>query len=327
MNKPNHYNYQDRRFYDDLQVFQDWLAQQHYARPTIRQFINYAGCFLDWIEQAGLSATEVRYAHLLDYIDYYQREDSIRLLNRKLHSIRQYYDWLQYKEVTEHNPATGMILKGSKSSVPHDLLDQATLEQLYQRYLVTDRRSERNHILLGLLIYQALTTEELHKLRPQDIDLRFAQLSTPKGCQTKPRVLPLQAHQIIPLQHYLEQTRPQILADIYAHQSKPTGYRSGRRPQTIKAEQLERQLFFSMNGSVNIKSSIDFLIQALQAVNPSVRSASHIRQSVISEWLKVKDVRKVQYLAGHRRIIATERYLAHHLEDLQESLQRHHPLG
>lgn len=48
---------------------------------------------------------------------------------------------------------------------------------------------------------------------------------------------------------------------------------------------------------------------------------------MIAEWLKTQDVRKVQHLAGHRRIITTERYLAHHLEDLQESLKLHHPLG
>ena len=211
--------------------------------------------------------------------------------------------------------------------MPHDLLDQAALEQLYEHYQVTDTRSERNQVILGLLIFQGLTNEELHRLEPEHIHLRFAQLSTPKGCQTKPRVLPLRAHQIIPLQQYLEQTRPRILANIYSQQQGQPGYRSGRRPRKINQEQLEKQLFFSMNGSEKIKSSIHFLIQALQEINLAVRSAAHIRQSVIAEWLKTKDVRTVQYLAGHRRIVATERYLAHHLEDLQESLQAHHPLG
>jgi integrase/recombinase XerD len=325
MSKPN-YNYQDRRFYNELPAFRTWLQEQHYAPDTIRQFSNYAGCFLDWLEHESLVVEQVRYAHLLDFIDYYRKEDSIGLLNRKLRTIRKYYEWLQYQEVSEHNPATGIILKGSKSNVPHDLLDRAALDQLYQSYPVTDQRSERNQVILGLLIYQALTVEELHKLSPEDVHLRFAQLNTPKGCQTKPRVLPLQAHQIIPLQHYIEQTRPSILANIYAHAHNSTGYRSGRRPHKINPTQLEAQLFFSMNGSVKIKSSIYHLIQALQEVNPALRSASHIRQSVIAEWLKNQDVRKVQYLAGHRRIIATERYLAHHLEDLQESLRVHHPL-
>lgn len=336
MNKPNRYDYSGRNFSDELQAFRDWLAQQHYAAPTIRQFLNYAGCFLDWLQQEGLSVVadapeEVRYAHLLDYIDYYQREDSIRLVNRKLAAIRKYYHWLQFQEVTQHNPATGLILKGNKSSVPHGLLDQAALEQLYQGYQVSDERSGRNKVILGLLIYQGLTNEELHQLRAEDIDLRFAQLSTPKGCQTKARVLSLQAQQIIPLQHYIQHTRPRILESIFEEQQNQQpgywpGHRSGRKPQQINPEQLHRQLFFSMNGSSKIKSSIHFLIQALQEINSTVRSAAQIRQSVIAEWLKVKDVRTVQYLAGHRRIIATERYLAHHLEDLQESLRVHHPL-
>lgn len=318
----DHYNYEQRSFYGQLQAFRGWLQKRNYAKDTVRPLVNYAGCFLCWLEQQALTVQAVRYSHLLDFIDYYQQQDSTNLLNRKLAAIRQYYLWLAQEEEVTHNPATGLYLKGRLSTVPRDLLDQAALDQLYDHYQVTDERTERNKVILGLLIYQGLTNEELHQLTPEDVHLRFAQLSTPKGCQTKPRVLPLQAHQILPLQHYLGQTRPRMLTRLFTQPAS----QAGRRPKQINHEQLHRQLFFSSNGSEKIKSSIHFLIQTLQQTNPAVKSAAQIRQSVIACWLKVNDVGKVQYLAGHRWVSSTERYLAYHLEDLQEALKLHHPL-
>lgn len=52
-----------------------------------------------------------------------------------------------------------------------------------------------------------------------------------------------------------------------------------------------------------------------------------IRHSVITEWLKEKDLRTVQYMAGHKYVSSTERYLTTNLEDLKEALNKHHPFN
>jgi len=52
-----------------------------------------------------------------------------------------------------------------------------------------------------------------------------------------------------------------------------------------------------------------------------------IRQSVITEWLKEKNLRTVQYMAGHRYISSTERYKTSNLEDLKDALNKHHLLN
>ena len=57
-----------------------------------------------------------------------------------------------------------------------------------------------------------------------------------------------------------------------------------------------------------------------------MKSASQLRQREITEWLKVKDLRTVQYMAGHRYVSTTERYQSNNLEDLEEALNVHHPL-
>jgi integrase/recombinase XerD len=64
----------------------------------------------------------------------------------------------------------------------------------------------------------------------------------------------------------------------------------------------------------------------LRKINPLVKDAMQIRKSVITNCLKEKDIRLVQYMAGHKRINATEKYRAANTEELEEALKIYHPL-
>jgi integrase/recombinase XerD len=48
---------------------------------------------------------------------------------------------------------------------------------------------------------------------------------------------------------------------------------------------------------------------------------------VIVKWLKLYNLRKVQYLAGHRYISSTESYQQSEMEGLTEEVNKFHPLG
>jgi integrase/recombinase XerD len=58
-----------------------------------------------------------------------------------------------------------------------------------------------------------------------------------------------------------------------------------------------------------------------------VTNAGKIRQSVITYWLKTMNLRQVQYMAGHKRVSSTERYLGNNLESLKDKLEKCHPLN
>ena len=326
MSRKSHYNYENKPFYPRLKAFKSWLEKQGYAKDTVRQLTGYTGCFLDWLESKNLETGQVSYVDMLGFIKYYQNKDSIGLLNRKLGAVRKYYEWLQLLGEVGKNPATGIYLKGRKTRVPRDLLDRQALDELYENYHVTDERTQRNKVVLGLLVCQGLTVEELHKLEAGHIKLKAGKIDIPAGAKSKSRTLKLEPYQILDLQEYINTTRWQILEKIYAYNHQEPFYRPGRKPDQINRTRLDNQLFISMNGSTNIKNSIKHLIQALQQINEEVKSAAQIRQSVITEWLKVKDLRTVQYMAGHRYVSTTERYQQSNLEDLEEALNVHHPL-
>ena len=102
-------------------------------------------------------------------------------------------------------------------------------------------------------------------------------------------------------------------------------YRSGRRPKEIQPIIYDR-LFFSENGNHSIKESLLHLFRAIRKTYSSIQSSKTIRNTVIAEWLKTKDLRIVQYMAGHKYVSSTERYNVFNMQELKDALDRYHPL-
>jgi len=72
---------------------------------------------------------------------------------------------------------------------------------------------------------------------------------------------------------------------------------------------------------------LEELNKKLKKYNNKVESIKQIRASVITIWLGQFNLRKVQYLAGHRYISSTERYLQDDLENLHEIVNNFHPIS
>lgn len=69
------------------------------------------------------------------------------------------------------------------------------------------------------------------------------------------------------------------------------------------------------------------LNKKLKKYNNKVDSVKQIRPSVITLWFGQYNLRKVEYLAGHRYISSTERYLQDDLENLHEIVNNFHPIS
>ena len=99
------------------------------------------------------------------------------------------------------------------------------------------------------------------------------------------------------------------------------------RPQILKANNQETdQLFISLNGSLQLKSTLYHLIKELRKEYEELNGCRQIRMSVITHWLREKDIREVQYLAGFRHLDSLEYYQKYHTGELGEELKKYHPL-
>jgi integrase/recombinase XerD len=303
-----------------LKGFESYLQELGNNENTIKQKANYAGYFLKWLETEHLQPEDTRYNDLLNFIDHCKLENMNKThVNRIIASVRAYYMFLQTEKPGIINPALNLYLKGERQKVVSGTIDFTDLENLYQSFKTDTLREKRNKIILGLFIYQAIHTEELSKLGPNHLKLKEGKIYIPGSRKRNSRTLELKPFQILELHEYQTIIRPRILEEISL--AKPC-----RKPYKINKPRIENQLFISINGSENIKNSLLHLFRDVKKINPNIVNAKQIRQSTITYWLKHYNLRQVQYMAGHKYVSSTERYQMNNLENLQNSLEKHHPL-
>lgn len=296
--------------------FKEYLKAKGYRPATVKAYSNDLQEFLEWTIAEKLSLQAVQYKHLLELIGYIRRKGrSKRNANKLLRAVDLYYRHLIQEGKASENPANDLRVKGATRRIPHDLLSAEDLQRLYNAYPDGTARLQRNKTILSLLINQAITAEELEKLEAQHIKLREGKIYIPEVSRSNSRTLNLEAHQIIELQEYMEKSRPELLLKL-------------KNVKRWKVPDKIDQLFFGSEGNLRLHGTLGRIMIRLHNIFPQYRklTASKIRESVIAHWLKTKDVRIAQYMAGHRYASSTERYQETNLEDLKELLAKHHPL-
>jgi len=206
----------------ELKAFSRRLQKLGYKADTIRQKCNYTGLYLLWLESEHLKVEDVRYNDLLSFVDHCRDSGkSTKHVNTILLAIRNYYEWLKETGKATTNPASNLYLRGIRKKVPFGILSYETLEKLYAEYPVIDHRTVRNRVILGLIIYQGLTTGELHRLTTHHVKLKEGKIQAPGTGRSHGRTLELKSSQVIELHEYITQARPAILSE--AGTPKPYG--------------------------------------------------------------------------------------------------------
>jgi len=302
-------------------AFREYLKNRQLSPKTIETYGRFVDIFFKWLTEKGREATEIAYPDLLDYIKYC-RERELRkgYINQLMCAVRHYYNYLKYTGKVENNPAAGLYIRGKQRRIPHDLLSAEQLEEIYHRYDQKGLAGKRNKIMLGLMIYQGLGTQELELLEVHHLKLRKGKIEVPGTRRSNRRNLKLEAHQMIDLQEYISTYRPMIV------QLRKIGAEGGDPDSEAYREESEK-LFISTGSSHTLHGSIDKLMRNLREAHEYFINAGQIRQSRLAIWVKHHDVREVQYMAGHKYVSSTERYQSTNMEDLQKELDKHHPSG
>lgn len=253
----------------------------------------------------GTTKEAIDYKTILKYIEELKKTGiKISTLQSYIGNLKIYFNYLQEENYRVDNPVENINIKGKVKTVLGNLLTADELEDLYYSYETKDEdlARKRNKIIIGLLVYQGLHTKELHYLKEEHIELYKGKIHIPQTKRTNGRIVELKPWQLMEMMEYLQQIRPQIV---------PKG---------------EEQLFTSSYGNTNINNVIKKISDELKLINYNYQNAIQIRNSVIVNWLKLNNLRKTQYLAGHRYISSTERYQQDNLEELHEMVNNFHPI-
>lgn len=287
-----------------IKSFERYLEEQRLRRSTILGHLQDLRRFQKWCKDLVVNPTAVTYNDLLKFIESMQEKGSgKRSINLHLNSIRKYFEYLIQLEIRKDNPARDLRLKNTERTVRKQLLTPDQLDALYTRFQMrqqweykgeyTKKTHRRNIVSLGLLVYQGVQSSELSLLEKGHLNLLQGTVYIPSSPKGNSRILKLNASQILAMQNYLQ--------DLPKDQEK---------------------LF----ANVILSNALTQIMKALRKSFENEKiNGPHIRASVIMNWLKLHNIRQVQYMAGHKQISTTERYKEQDIGDLQKQLEQFHP--
>jgi integrase/recombinase XerD len=310
MNTNNNYN-----------KFNEWLLLKKYSTATASTTIRIVEYFAKWAIQENIFELEnISYQDAMGFIQWSSKHGaSQKTIVNYINHIGKYYNFLISEKIITTNPVAHIKVQGIKRKIYYDIVTVEALHKLYNLYPISITADEnkrvppqeqnilsrkRNKVILSLLIYQGLRVEEVAALQLQDLQLREGKINIHAKRRTAARVMSLESHQVYELMDYIHETRKHFLT----------------------ADNNSSQLFLNRNNGSNFYGITQMILQHLRKINSNIKNLDQIRASVITAWLKQYDLRKVQYLAGHKYVSSTEDYKANVIDELQDDITKFHPL-
>ena len=294
--------------------YKTYLENKDFSKSSIKSYQITANRFNVWIKKHDLTISELTYNDITTYINHLKsKRNKQRTIQLEIGMLKHFLSYQKLVGNLHHNPIGQLKIQGVKRQSLYTILNPEELEYIYQSYpseeinlnqIPLSSIQKRNRIIIGLLIYQGINTTDLGNLKIEHIQLSRGTIEIPETKKSNPRKLKLEAHQAIELQHYILVEREQLLKET----NKST-----------------EQLIFSQGTGSNIYNLLFKLMQHLKKQHSEIKSAKQIRASVITNWLKVHNLREAQYRAGHKFVSSTESYKINDIESLQNDILQFSP--
>lgn len=293
---------------------EDYLKKK-YSKSTLNSNLYNIKRFTDYYDKRAETAT---YQDVLNYIEHLRKNHDLhpKTLRHCLYGVKIYFNYLLEIGKRKDHPCSELYLKDkvNKQIQVDNLYSSETLENFFESYQIKRKKQleTRNKIIISLLIYQALTVNEIAELETENINLDKAEIFI-KGSKEitskspKSRTLPLQAKQMILFYKYLEKDRNNLLKYNLKNPNE-TAFILGQYGEKINPHGISR------------------IINENRKENEQIQPMK-IRQSVIANLLKKEnDTRIVQVFSGHKRASTTIQYKQSELEQLQNAINNYHPI-
>jgi integrase/recombinase XerD len=262
----------------------------------------------------GEKATRASYSDILTYIEHLRKNYDLhpKTLRNCLYGVKIYFNYLLETGQGGDHPCSTLYLKDKvdKQIQVDNLYSPQTLEAFYDSYQIKRKKQleQRNQIMVGLLVYQALLPREIINLNVKDFNLEKGLVFIKGHYRQQSRTLKLEAKQVLRIYRYLKEDRKQLLS-LNKTDSELNNFFIGQYGEAFTDHT-------GINRIINENRPKSERIQPMK-----------IRQSVIANLLKKEnDTRVVQVFAGHSKASTTVQYKQSELELLQAAVNQYHPL-
>jgi len=305
--------------------YQNYLKNKGFSPSSIKSYQVVSNRFNKWIKDQHLTINQITYNDITSYINHLQgKRNKQRTIQLEISALKHYLDYQKLMGNILNIPINNIKIQGVKRQGIYDILTPEELDYIYKSYPSenynlqnhtlnsslredvhrTDGKIIRNKIIIGLLVYQGLSTTDLANIKLEHIQLHRGTIDIPPTKKSNGRTLKLEAHQAITLQQFILIEREQLLK---------------------KHNKTTEHLIFSLGTGNNIYNLLFKLMKQLKAQHLEITSAKQIRASVITNWLKQYNLRETQYRAGHKFVSSTENYKINDIETLKNDIIQFSP--
>lgn len=279
--------------------FKKQLQIKEYASSSIDSYIRRLEHYEKWCKLKQNIKIESDKALAYQYFKHLQKRTSnSRTLNRELQPLKLYY-----KLCRKNNPFEFIYVKRQKEIIKTNFFSKEELEIIYDSYPQNSIYEVRDKVLLSFYIFQGVKSSEAKNIETQDLDLIGYKILLRGDKRTNQRKIGLHIKQILLLNKYLNSHRRRLLK-----------------------RRKSNQLIIASNSNFAQQNLLQRVSAKLKKTVCGFEALSQIRASVVHQWTKEYDLRKAQYLSGHRYISTTEKFIVKDLKGLQKAIDDYSPI-
>ncbi|MBR6236662.1 MAG: tyrosine-type recombinase/integrase [Firmicutes bacterium] len=273
-------------FVDKFEAYME--KEKGSSKSTLSAYVADIWDFTDFLKGRGKEPEDAANADVAAYVmGLSDAGKSHATVNRRLASLRAFYNYLVTIRAVNSNPTTG--IKSAK--VARKELEYLTVEEVEQLLDIKDDTAagKRDRAMLELMYATGIRASEACAANISDIDLRIGFISVRSG--GKPRMVPIGRPARAALKDYLQNARPELL----------------------KKKQDTGALFLSYIGERLTRQGVWKILKQrgdeaglVDRLSPQI-----LRNSFAAHMVQNgADIKSLQDILGHEDITATRIYLS-----------------
>ncbi len=280
---------------------------KNFSDNTVESYLRDCKMFINFCSKNELNTPKsVKNRTIIDYLTFLDSENvSDSTKNRKIASLRSFFEYLQTVGVCNSNPLKTVKNRKSNKRTPK-VLNSNEIVALISQPNENTTKSKRDKAILNLLYATGIKVSELVNIKVDDINkqLGFVKILSNDG---KERFVPIYSEALNNLSEYIEEVRPIIVN-----------------------ERDNYLLFTNMNGKKISRQGVWKIIKyyAQMAQIDKEITPNTLRHSFATHLLENgADMRYIKEILGHTDLSSTKIYEGYLKNKYTEKYKRYHPLA
>lgn len=288
-----------QRFLQYLQYEKNFSSHTVSAYHTdLKQFC----CFLN-VDVVAFPYEDVTALSIQQWIiELIKNNISATSISRKISSLKSFWNFLQTKGLTGHNPTSKLILPKTSRPLPV-FYKSKDMELVLRSFCSVENFIEIRDLLIINILYEAgLRVSELVSLKDENFDLAVGQLKV-LGKGNKERIVPIGKSLIKKIEKYI----------VCRNQD---------------TERLNECFFVRSNGMPMYRKAIYNIVHSkMSGVSTLHKQSPHVLRHTFATTLlnNGADINAVKDLMGHRSLAATQVYTHVSFNELNKIYKQAHP--